>query len=151
MIVTLRVLVGLILCAAAVASLAQENFSTRPRPKIDPDEAARRWDDELGRIVRDKVNEPIVAGAKQPRLVKAVAPAYPSHIKREGISGEVEVKFLVGESGEVLEVRVENSPHEVLSQLVVTALKQWVFEPLMDGGEAKRFVARQKFVFKPEP
>lgn len=132
-------------------SLAQENFSTRPRVILDKEEAARRWNDELGRIIRDKANEAPDAGSKQPRLLKAVAPIYPRQYIRDGIVGEVDARFLVGESGEVLEVRIDGSAHELLTNAVIVALKQWRFEPVIENGTAKQFALRQKFIFKQEP
>ncbi len=66
-----------------------------------------------------------------------------------GHMGTVHVEVSVAKDGRVTEVRVLESPNEYLSEDVSRALMQWVFSPLIMGGENKAFKFRQPFVFRP--
>lgn len=138
-----------IFASAALAAIAQENFSTRPRVVLSPEEFARLIHEEQGLIIRDRANDAFVQAGAPMRLVTVVAPIYPPELFRERIAGEVEALFLVNEAGDVEEARIERATNEYFQQSVLAALKQWKFAHVVAGTALKRFAARQTFQFKP--
>ena len=83
--------------------------------------------------VADKSLAPI-----QLKRTKTVTPAFPMEAKRKGISGWVEVSFLVTSNGTVQEAAIANAePRGVFDQAALEAVQQWRFEqPLRDGKPA---------------
>lgn len=70
------------------------------------------------------------------RLVKRVNPVYPQEAKEQGITGAVKCRVRIEEDGKVGDVNVLESPHELLSQSAVDAIRQWEYEPPMRDGKA---------------
>lgn len=70
-----------------------------------------------------------------PAVVKEVKPVYPSLAMDAGIEGLVMVKALVGKDGRVIDVMLSDK-HQVpmLNEAALTAARQWVFTPGLDGG-----------------
>jgi TonB family protein len=65
-----------------------------------------------------------------PELVEKVEPAYPFIARRNGISGKVRVKLLVGIDGRVIRPSiVEAEPKGVFEQTVLEAIQKWKFKP----------------------
>ena len=78
-------------------------------------------------------------------------PAYPAALANEGIEGQVIAVFYVGAGGKPDDVRIERSPHPLLSQAVVDALKGWRFDPARAAdGSAVRTRMRLPFSFRVE-
>lgn len=77
-----------------------------------------------------------VAGV-QLRYLRSPAPAYPRDALRAGLEGTVVLKVLVDTDGSPLKVEVERSSgHRVLDQAARTqVLRQWKFQPAVDGGQ----------------
>jgi TonB family protein len=61
-------------------------------------------------------------------IIERVAPAYPSMARNMGLSGAVRVEAVVGPDGNVKMIDVKGG-HPVLAQAVVTAVRQWKWEP----------------------
>ena len=100
---------------------------------------------------------PPQAPAATPAIVKPAAirhrrlPDYPTALADEGVEGQVIAVFYVGESGTPEGVRIERSPHPLLSKAVTDALKGWRFDPARSAdGSAVRTLMRLPFHFKAE-
>jgi TonB family protein len=66
----------------------------------------------------------------------------------KGIEGTVDVVITIdAESGSVNNVQVLQSPHEILSTVVVSALSQWQFAPRVPDDKSSQYTARQSFIF----
>jgi TonB family protein len=64
------------------------------------------------------------------------APAYPDGIAKQGVSGQVLLKILVGADGKPKEVRVERAePAGVFETASIQAAKQWTFAPRHQDGK----------------
>lgn len=76
-------------------------------------------------------------------------PSYPSALVEEGIEGLVVTAFFVGVDGKPEDIRVERSPHPLLSQAATDSLKGWHFDPARTAdGRAVRARMRLPFRFK---
>ena len=63
---------------------------------------------------------------------------YPAMAREAGIEGQVVVQFVVNEEGAVEDAAVLRSPHDMLSEAALQAVRQSRFEPGRDAGEAVR-------------
>lgn len=82
-----------------------------------------------------------------PRTRLQAAPLYPFEAKREGLSGEVVVEFIVDETGGVIEPRVVRSSHRVFEDASLRAVAKWKFEPGRRDGRVVRFRMEVPVVF----
>lgn len=75
------------------------------------------------------------AGTEPPRVLHTVNPDYPPWLARvDPTGGEVVLRFVVTEKGQVEGVTVVRTPHRLLANAAIEALKQWRFKPgLKDG------------------
>lgn len=96
---------------------------------------------------QDKASEPLAAPANSQRasgdsssappelrVIKSVRPVYPLTAVEKGIYGQVLLRILVSETGEVESAEVV-SGDELLRQAALDAIKQWKFEPYVEGGK----------------
>jgi len=60
---------------------------------------------------------------------------YPEEARKNGISGTVYIKALIGTDGKVQKTKVEASDNDILSDAAVKSLKATMFEPAMDKGK----------------
>jgi TonB family protein len=68
-------------------------------------------------------------------VLQQTAPQYPIEAMNAGIEGDVTVAIVVGVDGRVLGARpVAGNP--VLAPAAVGAVKQWIYQPVVRGGEA---------------
>lgn len=82
---------------------------------------------------------------KPPRLLREVAPVYPSSARNSGATGVVTVRILVGADGSVEDVTVVGSSgNGAMDNSVVTAVNKWRFSPAKDkyGQNARCRVTR---------
>lgn len=82
-----------------------------------------------------------------PRTRFQTAPNYPYPAKREGLSGNVVVDFVVDESGSVLEPRIVSSSNPVFEEASLRAVAKWKFEPGKRNGRIVRFRMTVPLVF----
>jgi TonB family protein len=75
-------------------------------------------------------------------------PAMPRAALAQKIEGTVTVEITFDEKGVVEDVKIVSSPHEILSEAVLSAVKQWKMEPRLEKGKPVIVVARRSFVFK---
>ncbi len=62
--------------------------------------------------------------------VRTPDPVFPNELLNRGLSGAVEIEFVVQRTGEVSEVRVVNSSQRAFNRNVVQTVKRWKFGPL---------------------
>jgi len=68
-------------------------------------------------------------------VVKKVQPIYPPEARKAHIQGEVVLRAIIGEKGNVESLRVMSGPAE-LAPAAVDAVKQWKYRPYMKDGRA---------------
>jgi TonB family protein len=69
-----------------------------------------------------------------PKLVKRVAPVYSEELRAKQIDGPVYLDALIDRNGNVVEVRIRESPDAELAQAASAAVRQWKFSPkIVDG------------------
>ncbi|MGJ8651612.1 MAG: energy transducer TonB [Opitutaceae bacterium] len=71
---------------------------------------------------------------KKPKSVKQVAPIYPMDATRRGLSGYVNVQFIIDKRGNVVNVKVTSSSDKIFDKPTIDALRQWKFTPGEKGG-----------------
>ena len=81
-----------------------------------------------------------------PRATYQVSPVMNDRMRRAG-GGTVYVIFIVDKDGRVVEPRIQRSPDPVYNQAVLTAIRQWRFEPGKSGGKPVRSRTRLPFKF----
>ena len=74
-----------------------------------------------------------------PRTRFQASPLYPFQAKKEGVSGEVWVDFVVDEQGRVMEPRVVRSSHAMFDEPTLRAVAKWQFEPGRRSGRIVKF------------
>lgn len=82
-----------------------------------------------------------------PRARVQVAPQYPFDLRKQGISGKVEVEFTVNERGEVMDPHVISSSDRGFEEPTLRAILHWRFEPGRAGGQVVRFRMMVPVVF----
>jgi len=88
--------------------------------------------------------------AQPPRLVAGSPPAMPREAIDRGISGNVKVRIVFSESGEVERLDVLESTHPMLEAAVATAVRKWRIQPHVVNGKPSKLVAIQSFAFRAE-
>jgi protein TonB len=74
-------------------------------------------------------------------------PAYPEDARKQGIEAVVVVKFIVTETGEVLEPKVVKG-HPMFDSLVLDAVRTWTFRPATLDGMPVRMARLVKIPFR---
>jgi TonB family protein len=64
----------------------------------------------------------------QQRTVKKVQPVYPPEAKAARVAGDVKIRLLIAEEGNVIEAEVLEGP-DVLRRSALNAVRLWVFIP----------------------
>jgi protein TonB len=82
-----------------------------------------------------------------PRTRYQPAPTYPTRAKMDGLTGSVEVSFVVNEFGEVRNVRVIASSDPIFVEETLKAVARWRFEPGRKEGRPVAFRMRQPLSF----
>ena len=76
-----------------------------------------------------------VGGAVQAQnIISKVAPVYPPEAKQAGTQGTVRLSVVVGTDGKVESLNALSGP-DVLVQVAVEAVKQWVYKPTLLNGQ----------------
>ncbi len=80
-------------------------------------------------LVRVRVGGVIVA----PKLIRSVAPSYPSAARQAGISGNVVINAQLDKAGNIASMKVVSGP-PTLQAAAMNSLKQWKYQPAtLDG------------------
>jgi len=80
--------------------------------------------------VRVAAAAPVIAKKAELISIRTPDPDFPSDAMNRGLSGAVEIEFIVQRNGEVSEVRVVSSSQRAFDRNVVTTVKRWKFAPL---------------------
>ncbi len=75
------------------------------------------------------------------------APEYPYEMRRAGISGSVQVQFIVDVNGDVVQATVVQSSHKAFEQNAVESVLKWKFRPALKDGRAVNVQVIQKIDF----
>ena len=83
-----------------------------------------------------------------PQPITQPAPAYPPHLRQQGIEGEVTVAFTVDLQGLVCDAQVVASTHPDFEPAALTALRYWRFTPAHANGRAVTARVQQVLTFQ---
>lgn len=89
-----------------------------------------------------------VATVSYPRLIKKVMPTYPEKAMAEGVEGDVLIRALINETGDVTQVKVETRLHPLLDKAALHAVRQWKYKPWMINGVPSPTEVSIKITFK---
>ena len=95
----------------------------------------KKTDATKGEEVRHPVKYDPDAGITAPKVIHKVNPTYPEEARQQGIQGIVVSEAIIDSEGTVVDVKVLESPDEILNQPTVDALTQWKFEPATKDGK----------------
>ncbi len=91
---------------------------------------------------KDNMNRP-------PRVLSQSSMEYPSEARQKNISGHVLLKILIGSSGSVEQIKVEESePQGVFDHAAKMAIQKWRFEPGVIKGQIVASWTLQKIKFE---
>lgn len=82
--------------------------------------------------------EPITTANALGRVVKKVAPAYPTAAKQLNVTGTQDVEIVVDEQGNVVDAKVLKG-NALFTQASLAAVKEWKFQPLVKDGQPVKF------------
>jgi|JI9StandDraft_2_1071091.scaffolds.fasta_scaffold72562_2 TonB family protein len=83
------------------------------------------------------------------RISRQVSPVYPAKARKEGMHGTVKVEVEIDAEGRQGEIKILDSPGELLSEAVRQAIQQSRYKPLVKDGQAVATRMRQEFHFYP--
>lgn len=89
-----------------------------------------------------------VASLRYPRLIKKVEPVYPEKAMAEGIEGDVLIRALINEAGDVTQLNVETRLHPLLDKAALHAVRQWKYKPWILNGVPSPTKVVVKITFK---
>jgi TonB family protein len=69
-----------------------------------------------------------------PKIYRAVQPTYPNTLRLSGLTGVVQVEFIVDKTGRVRDPRVLKTPHPLFSERAIEAVLKWEFLPAKKDG-----------------
>jgi TonB family protein len=85
---------------------------------------------------------------RPPKPVHTVAPEHPADLYKQGIPGEVMVRFVVDKTGKVKDPEIISASHEAFIAPTLAALEQWQFEPGLKNGKPADFKVSIPIDFK---
>lgn len=83
-----------------------------------------------------------------PKPIKRVDPRYPDLARKAGIQGTVYVQMSVDTAGNVSDVKILKSDHDILNEAAIQAARQWTFSPAMKDRKKLAIVLTIPFRFK---
>jgi TonB family protein len=104
----------------------------------------------LRRLMGNPVKPQISSGRELDRLparVSSVTPKYAEAAAKQGVRGKVQVHFYIDENGAVRMPAVDAGAQPYLSDIAVTAVRDWKFEPPTSHGKPVLVAATQEFDF----
>jgi TonB family protein len=81
----------------------------------------------------------VVSLDRVPRAMARPAPAYPAEMRRDGITGDVTIEFIVGTDGSVISAEAVRWSRREFVEPAETAVRKWRFEPGTVNGRKVRF------------
>jgi protein TonB len=123
-----------------LASINSENDSAAPPLSVE---------DEAPPPPPSSKQAPRSSGAVvEASVIKKVKPMYPTGARTMGISGKVDVRVVISETGRVIEATAING-HNTLRRAAEMAALQWVFKPATRDGIPVRTESVVPFTFTP--
>jgi TonB family protein len=97
-----------------------------------------------------RASVPIYVASNLVKQLPTFVPEYPKDLRRQGISGDVVLDFVVDESGQVAErsYRIVKLSDVPFGEAVLAALPKMRFEPMRIGGCAVKALVEQSFAFR---
>jgi TonB family protein len=80
-------------------------------------------------------------------VVKLVKPTYPEDAQKDGIQGQVLAFVWFDKDGKLIEAKILRSPHELLSDAVLMALKSWRIAPDAPLFPKANYMSELRFIF----
>lgn len=86
---------------------------------------------------------------RAPDLINEIYPAYPETLRQSGLSGAVELEYVIRADGRVdaSSFRTRASPHPAFTKAAMDALRGARFRPALRGGRAVAVLVRQTIRF----
>jgi TonB family protein len=81
-----------------------------------------------------------IEGSRRPKILKMVKAVYSEDALKNRKEGVVMMEVVVDEKGRVRMARVLSSPSLLLNHAALDAVRQWEYEPFVEGGKAKPVV-----------
>jgi TonB family protein len=79
---------------------------------------------------------PIGGNVQVSKLLRQPRPIYPEDLQRQGITGTVMIKAVVGKDGRLINPKVINTDvHPMLAQAALDAVSQWLYQPSRLNGQ----------------
>lgn len=134
------------------------NTSSRLHPRLPQLSALALMLLASGPLWAQAGTEPSVTAASAPasaplnihlRISRQVSPVYPAKARKEGMHGTVKVEVEIDAEGRQGEIKILDSPGELLSEAVRQAIQQSRYKPLVKDGQAVATRMRQEFHFYP--
>jgi protein TonB len=85
---------------------------------------------------------------RPPRPTSQPRPAYPAELRKAGLSGEVQVEFIVDAQGAVREAIAVNSTWREFESAAIEAVSKWRFVPGQKDGRPVGARLRMPIVFR---
>jgi TonB family protein len=91
---------------------------------------------------------PIGGNVQVSKLLRQPRPVYPEDLQRQGITGTVMIKAVVGKDGRLINPRVVNTDvHPMLAQAALDSVSQWLYEPSKLNGQPVETVTTIEIAF----
>lgn len=79
---------------------------------------------------------PIGGNVQPSKLLRQPRPVYPEDLQRQGITGTVMIKAVVGKDGRLINPKVVNTDvHPMLAQAALDSVSQWLYDPAKLNGQ----------------
>jgi len=137
---------SLLVCAGGVAQ--SQELAAPPAAITPPLLQYAPSPEELRSSIDNSIQTQATGVTAAARLLRGASPEMPREAILANITGEVDVEFLVDESGCVTKLHVIRSSHALLTQAVVAAIQKWEFSPMIENEVPVPFIAHQVFEFK---
>ena len=123
---------------------AADQAKSRPAPKPEPPPVPRKPSVQEGELVTDG------PGVVRPQVVTLVKPEYPPIARRLRVEGEVVVSVLVGETGRVVDTRLDKRVRQDvgLNEAALEAARKARFRPATKNGVRVKMWTTISFPFK---
>lgn len=97
---------------------------------------------------RSPAAPPRTGPTREAQAISRPEPAFPSALRRAGISGNVTVKFSIGANGQARATLAVSSGHRALDQAALAAAQRWRFRPALKNGQAVPSSQYKRFSFQ---
>ncbi len=89
-----------------------------------------------------------LAGMRMPKLIKSGPPKYPVQFRRPPVNGVAIVEFIINTEGVPEQVQYSSATDAAFGEAAVAAVRQFRYQPAMDGDKPVSNRAIQRIDFK---